>query len=112
MSEHCIKKTYRRDWLNLGEGSDFIELDSELDGFLEDSSPQLYNCDLSIADCNRQITLDFCVWFSQGREKAVKEVDNAKHKIEVLRSYLDMVSQDLAEIENNLHQLVEEAEKK
>lgn len=87
-----MKKNFiKRKWLNKkghhSTGSIYIEA-SELKG-------QFPWLQLSISDCTRTITLDFC---ESGQIKD-KHIENAYYKLEVLRDALDEIEEGIGIIE-------------
>ena len=84
----------KRDWLNpkshadTGAVSTSVEIEKMHDG------KQDLDCYLQIRDCGRQIELDFCC------RESIRQINQRRKKLEILRSHLDFVSSALDQMES------------
>jgi hypothetical protein len=106
------RRLYIREFLNnpghhslgavLAEISDGDDADDYLD----------FGATLQIQDCSRSVTLDFGVYGQVGsqkdRDKLRADVQNARHKAEVLKGaiykFVDMLDEALTDVEENLNE--------
>lgn len=104
-----IEKRYKREWLNKKEGRAFVELESGLNdsigGFKVGDNLSYYDAHLHIGDCYKQITLEFDVYMNQSKAEILKDVEDRKYKLSVLKEVINSLEEDLGKIVNNIDEL-------
>lgn len=88
-------KYYRRDWLNKKQGTAFVESTAHEYYPTPKNRPGHVSASLTIADCSRQIHLDFDAFDKE-------DVDERIYKIWMLRTHLYEIEQQLLNARPNL----------
>ena len=85
-------KHYKRNWLNRKDGTAFVESSSDLEEFRGEWN---FSATLCIADCNRNINLEFYA-------STVEDLDDRLEKLDMLRKHLDLMDEKMARAREKL----------